>query len=227
MQSQNSLMLIRIIVGIVIITILIPQGAALQNAFADDLNNLEKPSLFWYFRIAIEDFNEFVYSDSDIKKRRIAEHALQMQTDINKCLYELKTCPREFEERRLQKIEQFESIVGGDSMRKPMDLIKSIGEYNEIKITISEFNQIRTSNLTHRELLLDQINDRVRSFSDKLDCLKYIDFREFIDNDNYYNEIKRMCPELSSSHRGLGFVYDNLYQRYVHRYYGGNFESKW
>ena len=114
----------------------------------------------------------------------------------------------------MQKIEQAESITGGEnSLLEAIDEIKRIGEYNEIRIAVSEFHQARTTNdPVQRELLLDQINDRVNKLKTvQSGCNGTIDSRVIILADNYYNEVQKICPKLQTM--PIAKAYDTLYNR--------------
>ena len=205
-----------------IITSQIAQTCVLPNTCSDvnDPNRSTevKPTLFWKIKIFFEDVQEAVTFDNNRKKLLITQHALERQIEINECLDKFDSCPREFEIRRLQKIEQAESITGGGNvLLESIDEIKRLGEYNEIRIAVSEFHQARdTTDPVQRELLLDSINDRVNKLKTvKSGCTGTIDSRQIIQSDNFYEEVQKTCPKLRTM--PIATVYEKLYADPIYR----------
>lgn len=201
---MNNLSLL--IIPIVLVMMVIP-------VYAD--NNNAKPTLQWQIKVFFEDVQELITTDPQKKAQLVLEHVEQRQIEIDYLESQNQPIPKEFEERRLAKLDQAERLVAdsmdlpfsdehgvmpktasdsADPLVKAISTLKRVGELNEIRIAYSEFPDVINSG---DENQIKEFNEKINSLDTWNDyCSGTFDANEYSHDPASFDRLTEKCPAL-------------------------------
>jgi len=176
------------------------------------------PSIGWKIQSLFQDFTEWIEFDPLKKAELKLRHAQENQIEIESYAQNNQPIPREFEERRLTKLEEADLIVNSVEQNQPelaqentglisklrtaFDLAIHVGEVNELRIAFSEFQElkkIKSDNQVEKLAIANAIDQRVNRLDIvKKYCIQSISSLALSELSNPYIEAQRICPVLAN-----------------------------
>ena len=199
----------------------------IQFAYAQ--GNDVRPDFNWRVKVFLGDLHEWI----TINPVRLAElkliHAEERQQEIQSYIDDRKPVPPEFEANRQKKIIEAERILSGEDttlltrFTDTINKLKQVGDFNEIKIAVSEFEKLReicnagtiiveNDDFTMIakagpeplgcQVLANEIDNRINSLdSIKQNCIGEISSLELSKLDDPYAQLQIQCPVLKAIRR--------------------------
>ncbi len=203
--------------GAVFLFIAILGFSVVDPVYADGHN--ARPDFSYYIDNFIVDIREAVTFDPDRKAQLISNHINALQDRIDEKVENNEPIPKEYEERRLDKITGLENAVlrielnSADNTKsnaltvlkqKLTDNIqnfKALQDINEIRTCVSDFNALRTMNPESqitKDFATDIDNECNELPSAKELCHGRFNTLDLASANSAYIELSKTCPTLKS-----------------------------
>lgn len=137
--------------------------ANLSPADAQESSDSARPDLSWYFSNFVHEVDLLIHFDQDKKAEIINNHINDIQARIDEKIVNQEPIPRQFEERRLEKLTALENAIDRietnqvgmateksnaltvlrDRLISSVSNIKAFTDINEIRICVSEFSKLK------------------------------------------------------------------------------------
>ncbi len=177
-----------------------------------ELRELEtQPDFGWRLKIIGEDLFEFLTFNPLEKAQLKLQFAQERQNEINQLRREGLPIPAQYEERRIQKLnEAIEIFNETDNQAVLPETISSIGaiqslrkfaEFNEVKILVSQIPDVIAS----PQRVQDAFNERVNSLDVyQENCVGEFDVINFVPLDLAFDKLEEQCPRLKELEERFG-----------------------
>jgi len=172
-----------------------------------------QPDFGWRLKIIGEDFIEFFTFNPLEKAQLKLQFAQERQNEIDQLRTQGLPIPIEYEERRIQKInEAIEIFNETDSQAVLPETISSIGiieslremaEFNQVKVLYSQIETV----LDSPQKVKDAFNSKVNSLNAfKDNCIGEFNVDDFmqLDLDSAFEKLEQQCPRLEELEKKFG-----------------------
>lgn len=170
-----------------------------------------QPDFGWRLKIIGEDFLEFFTFNPLEKAQLKLQFAQERQNEIDQLTTQGLPIPVQYEERRIQKLnEAIEIFNETDSQAILPETISSIGaieslremaEFNEVKILVSQIPDVILS----PQDVQDAFNQRVNSLDVyQENCVGEFDVLNFVPLDLAFEKLEEQCPRLEELEERFG-----------------------
>lgn len=170
-----------------------------------------QPDFGWRLKIIGEDFLEFFTFNPLEKAQLKLQFAQERQNEIDQLRTQGLPIPAQYEERRIQKLnEAIEIFSQRDSQAVLSETISSIGaieslremaEFNEVKILVSQIQDV----VDAPKRVQDAFNDRVNSLDVyQENCVGEFDVLNFVPLDLAFEKLEEQCPRLEELEERFG-----------------------
>ena len=163
----------------------------------------------WRLKILGEDFIEFFTFDPLQKAKLKLEFAQERQNEIDELNSQGLPIPVEYEQRRIQKLNEAIEIFNTDEQTILPDTITSIqslkemAEFNQVKVL---YSQIETVLVSPQEVK-DAFNNKVNSLNAfQENCIGEFDVDDFalLSLDSSFEKLEEQCPRLEELEKKFG-----------------------
>lgn len=173
----------------------------------------------WKVRFFFDDLREvFIFNEERKAEFRLAQ-IQDIQDEITKLADNNEPISRQFEDRRIEKLQKVETTLKLIKEKQPeqaqqksdivrrletvIQTLRNLGELNDIRLALQDFEKLRTNNeLTNiqRETMANQIDNRINSLDSVRDnCDQRISSMDLAFEDDPYKSIQDICPILKST----------------------------
>jgi len=165
------------------------------------LRQVSEPADFgWRLKIIGEEILEFLTFDPLEKAKLKLQFAQERQIEIEQRITDGLSIPPEFEQRRIQKLNEAIAIFNErDATTILPEIIQSIqgiremAEFNEVKVLYSQLETV----LASPQEVKDAFNDRVNSLDAfQENCIGEFDVNDFRQFDLAFEILEEQCPRL-------------------------------
>ena len=205
---------------------IIPLILASSVGPVDAQESTARPDLSWYFSNLIHEIDLLFHFNPEKKAEIINNHIADIQIRIDEKIVNQESIPREFEERRLDKLVALENAIDRietnqvgmaseksnaltvlkDRLISSVNNIRALTDINEIKICVSEFSKLKNPDNwnydggeTDKQTLADLIDLKCNKLESAktLGCAR-IDSLVLASSSEPYDRLADICPALKT-----------------------------